>query len=235
MPGGKLLLVATPIGNLGDFPPRGQEALEEASLVACEDTRVTGKLLQHLGIRKPTLSYREENEKTLAPELAKRIADGEIIALVSDAGHPAISDPGFRLVRECRARGLPVHPIPGPMAGISALAASGLPTDSFLFVGFLPPKTSARKRFFETNRELPHTLILYESRHRILKALDDLVSSLGPERTICVARELTKLHETFNTGPAGEVRDQVSKQSQKGEFVILIAKEGYQLDTRTLP
>ena len=229
MPGGKLLLVATPIGNLGDLPPRGKEALEEADLVACEDTRVTGKLLHHLGISKPTLSYREENEKTLAPELADRIAKGETIALVSDAGHPAISDPGFRLVRECRARGLPVHPIPGPMAGISALAASGLPTDAFLFVGFLPPKTAARKRFFETHKDELYTLILYESRHRILKALDDLLATLGPERTICVARELTKLHETFHTGQAGEVREQVAKQSQKGEFVILIAKDGYQL------
>ena len=229
MSGGKLLLVATPIGNLGDLSTRGKEALLEASFVACEDTRVTGKLLNLCGINKPTVSYREENEKSLAPELANRIANGETIALVSDAGFPGISDPGFRLVRECRRQGLPVTPVPGPMAGITALAASGLPTDSFLFIGFLPPKSSARKSFFESHRKLGHTIILYESRHRIQKALDDLLVVLGPERTICVARELTKLHETFHTGPAADVREAVSKHSLKGEFVILIAKDGYKL------
>jgi 16S rRNA (cytidine1402-2'-O)-methyltransferase len=229
MPCGQLLLVATPIGNLDDLTPRAKSSLESADLVACEDTRVTGKLLHHIGISPPTLSYREENEKALAPQLADRIANGETIALVSDAGFPAISDPGFRLVRECRARNLPVQPIPGPMAGITALAASGLPTDSFLFVGFLPPKKSARQKFFETHKDLPHTIILYESRHRILKALDDLVGTLGPDRTICVAREITKLHETFNCGPAESVRSAVTQQSQKGEFVLLIAKEGYSL------
>ena len=226
---GTLLLVATPIGNLEDLSERAKSSLEKADVVACEDTRVTGKLLQHLGLQKPTLSYREENEKTLAPQLAARIAEGETIALVSDAGHPAISDPGFRLVRECRALGIEVQPIPGPMAGISALAASGLPTDRFLFVGFLPPKKSARQKFFNENKDLPYTLILYESRHRILKALNDLIETLGPKRTICVAREITKLHETFNVGPADEVLKSVSEQSQKGEFVILIAKEGYTL------
>ena len=227
---GTLLLVATPIGNLEDLSERAKSSLEKADVIACEDTRVTGKLLQHLNLQKPTLSYREENEKTLAPQLAARIAEGETIALVSDAGHPAISDPGFRLVRECRAKGIKVEPIPGPMAGISALAASGLPTDGFLFVGFLPPKKSARQKFFSENKELPYTLILYESRHRILKALEDLIQTLGEDRTICVAREITKLHETFNVGPAGKVMDAVSRQSQKGEFVILIAKEGYTLE-----
>lgn len=229
MPKGTLLLVATPIGNLEDLSDRAKASLDKADLIACEDTRVTGKLLQHLNLQKQTLSYREENEKTLAPQLADRIAGGETIALVSDAGHPAISDPGFRLVRECRVKGIEVQPIPGPMAGISALAASGLPTDSFLFVGFLPPKKSARQKFFSESKDLPYTLILYESRHRILKALEDLIHTLGENRTICVAREITKLHETFNVGPAVEVLNSVSKQSQKGEFVILISKEGYTL------
>jgi 16S rRNA (cytidine1402-2'-O)-methyltransferase len=226
---GALYLVATPIGNLDDLSTRVKNTLANADLIACEDTRVTGKLLHFLNLQKSTISYREENEKNLAPELANRIANGENIALVSDAGHPAISDPGFRLVRECRSRGLKVCPVPGPMAGISALAASGLPTDSFLFVGFLPPKKSARQKFFSENKAIPYTLILYESRHRILKALEDLIEILGATRTICVAREITKLHETFNVGQAGNVFKAVSQQSQKGEFVILIAKEGYAL------
>ena len=226
---GCLYLVATPIGNLSDLPPRVQDALEVADLVACEDTRVTQKLLRHLGMSRPTLSYREENEKELAPVLAGRIAEGETISLVSDAGCPGISDPGFRLVRECRVKGLQVVPIPGPTAAVTALAASGLPTDRFLFAGFLPSKTSARKKFFEENQDASHTLILYESRHRILKFLDDLVEVLGEYRCICVAREITKLHETFHTGPAGVVSDNVRNGSQKGEFVVLIAKAGYRL------
>ncbi len=229
MPQGCLHLVATPIGNLSDLAPRVADTLAEADLIACEDTRVTHKLLQHLGLQRPTLSYREENEKVLAPELAQRISQGENIALLSDAGFPGISDPGFRLVRECRSRGLPVVPVPGPNAAITALAASGLPTDSFLFKGFLPPKTSARKRFFTEHEASPYTLVLYESRHRILKCLDDLVEVLGEDRCICVAREITKLHETFHPGPAGKVRERVRNGSQKGEFVVMVAKEGYQL------
>ena len=228
---GCLTLVATPIGNLGDMPTRANEALQAADCIACEDTRVTGKLLSKLGIesRPELLSYRNENEQALAEPLTARIADGQQIALVADAGTPAISDPGFRLVRACRKNGLKVTAIPGPCAAVTALALSGLPSDGFLFVGFLPPKRAARIRFFEAHQDFGYTLILYESCHRISKCLDDLIEILGPSRSISVSRELTKLHETVHSGPATEVRERVAQASQKGEFVISIAKKNYAL------
>lgn len=228
---GMLTLVAVPIGNLGDCSTRALETLRTADCIACEDTRVTGKLLSKLEIEpKPELlSYRDENEKFLAGQLADRLAAGTNIALVSDAGTPAISDPGFRLVRECRKRGLKVTTAPGASAVITALSISGLPSDGFFYVGFLAPKSAARKRFFEAQRAFGYTIVLYESCHRIGKFLNDLVAILGPDRCISVARELTKLHETVHTGPAAEVRDRVAKGSQKGEFVVMIAKDGFEL------
>lgn len=228
-PPGQLILVGAPIGNLSDITARAIETLRSADAIACEDTRVTGKLLSKLGIAKesPFISYREENEKHLAPTLADRVAAGECIALVSDAGMPAISDPGFRLVRECRKRNLKVTAAPGLTAVTTALALSGLPSDGFLYLGFLPPKSAARKRFFEEKIDFEYTMILYESCHRIGKFLNDLVEVMGPERCISVARELTKLHETIHSGPAASVRDRVAAASQKGEFVICIAKEGF--------
>lgn len=228
---GQLTLVAAPIGNLGDITPRAIEVLQSADTIACEDTRVTGKLLSKFEIEKnaPLISYREENEKHIAGELADRIANGEQIALISDAGMPAISDPGFRLVRECRKRGLSVSSAPGVTAATTALAISGLPSDGFLYVGFLPPKSAARKRFFESKQEFEYTIIIYESCHRIGKFLNDLVDVLGEDRCISVGRELTKLHETVHSGPAAQVRDRVAKGSQKGEFVICIAKVGFAL------
>ncbi len=228
---GLLLLIATPIGNLGDLSTRAREQLTRLDCLACEDTRLTGALLAKLEPKeKPALiSYREENEKYLAIELADRIEAGEQIGLVADAGMPAISDPGFRLVRECRRRGLPVSAAPGATAATTAIALSGLPTDGFLFVGFLPPKASARKRFFEKYHDFEYTIILYESCHRITKFLNDLVEVLGEQRCICVARELTKLHETIFAGPSAAVRERVLATSLKGEFVVCIAKQGYQL------
>ena len=228
---GFLILVATPIGNLGDHTPRALEALRNAHSLACEDTRLTGKLLSKLGVEKTAalISYREENEKRMAPELADRIASGESIALVSDAGMPAISDPGFRLVRECKRRNLRVSCMPGATAAATAIAISGLPTDGFLFAGFLPPKSAARIRFFEKYQNFEYSIVLYESCHRIGKFLDDLVHTLGPDRSISVSRELTKLHETVYSGQAAEVLNQVAKGSQKGEFVVCIAKEDYAL------
>lgn len=210
---------------------RAIETLTQANAIACEDTRVTGKLLSKLEIEKTAtlISYREENEKHMAVELADRIAAGEQIVLISDAGMPAISDPGFRLVRECRKRGLKVTAAPGLTAATTALALSGLPSDGFLYVGFLPPKSAARKRFFESKRDFEYTIIVYESCHRIGKFINDLVATLGDERCISVGRELTKLHETIHTGPAAQVRDRVAKGSQKGEFVVCIAKEGFEL------
>lgn len=226
-----LTLVAAPIGNLGDMTARAIEVLQSVDAIACEDTRVTGKLLSKLGIETEAslISYREENEKHMAGELANRIEGGENIALISDAGMPAISDPGFRLVRECRARGLTVTAAPGVTAATTALALSGLPSDGFLYVGFLPPKSAARKRFFESKSEFEYTIIVYESCHRIGKFLNDLVEVLGEDRCISVCRELTKLHETIHTGPAAQVRDRVASGSQKGEFVVCIAKDGFVL------
>lgn len=192
---------------------------------------MTGKLLSKLNVGKSgtLVSYREENEKHMADQLADRIASGEHIALVSDAGMPAISDPGFRLVRECQRRGLAVTCAPGATACTTALAVSGLPTDGFLFAGFLPPKKAARRRFFEKYQNFEYTIVLYESCHRIGKFLDDLVKVLGDQRSISVSRELTKLHETVISGPATEVRNRVMQASQKGEFVICISKDGYAL------
>ena len=228
---GQLTIVAAPIGNLGDMTARAVEALKTVDTIACEDTRITGKLLSKLDIEKTShlLSYREENEKHMAIELADRIELGERIALISDAGMPAISDPGFRLVRECRKRGLRVTSAPGLTAATTALALSGLPTDAFLYVGFLQTKSAARKRFFESKKEFEHTIIVYESCHRIGKFLNELIEILGENRCISVSRELTKLHETVHTGCANEVRERVEKNSQKGEFVVCIARQGFEL------
>ncbi|MGJ8639426.1 MAG: 16S rRNA (cytidine(1402)-2'-O)-methyltransferase [Opitutaceae bacterium] len=228
---GTLTLVAAPIGNLSDMTRRAVEVLSNATHIACEDTRVTGKLLSKLEIsyEAKLISYREENESYMASELADRLEAGEDIALIADAGTPAISDPGFRLVRECRKRRLRVTTAPGVSAVVTALSLSGLPSDGFLYVGFLPPKSAARKRFFEAHKDFGYTIVVYESCHRIGKFLNDLVATLGDERCISVCRELTKLHETVHTGAAGEVRDRVAKGSQKGEFVVVIAKAGFEL------
>ena len=226
-----LYLIATPIGNLGDMTLRSLETLRAVDTIACEDTRVTGKLLSKLEIpaNGRLTSYREENELLRAPQLCQRIAEGASVALVSDAGMPAISDPGFRLVRACRKANLPVTSTPGATAAATALALSGLPSDGFLFVGFLPPKSAARKRFFQQWQDFEYTIILYESCHRIEKFLRDLVEVLGDTRTISLARELTKLHETVWTGPAAEVLNKLQAGSKKGEFVIAIAKADFEL------
>ena len=175
---GTLTLVAAPIGNLSDITPRAIEVLTAATHIACEDTRVTGKLLSKLDIENSgkLISYREQNESYMASEIADRMAAGEDIALIADAGTPAISDPGFRLVRECRKRGLKVTTAPGVSAVITALSLSGLPSDAFLYVGFLAPKSAARKRFFEAQQHCEYTVIVYESCHRIGKFLNDLVA-----------------------------------------------------------
>ncbi len=226
---GSLFLVATPIGNLGDLSDRAVEAFRNSDLLACEDTRLTGQLLARLEIKTPTTSYREKHERRLAPELADKIESGATIALVSAAGFPNISDPGFRLVRECRRRGLPVIPVPGPNAAVTALAASGLPTDKFLYLGFLPPKKVARRKAFDQWKDFTGSLVLYESKHRIEAALYDLEAILGSQRIVCLARELTKVHETFYVGSIEEVREEFHKGSAKGEFVLIVAPQGYEL------
>jgi 16S rRNA (cytidine1402-2'-O)-methyltransferase len=218
-----LYVVATPIGNRGDLSERARAILGAVDLVACEDTRTTGRFFAALGIHRPLTAYHEHNEVAMAEQLVDLLAAGRSIAVVSDAGTPGLSDPGFRVVRACRRRGLPVVPVPGPCAVIAALSASGLPTHRFLYAGFLPPKTSARRAFFEKHRDFEATLALYESCHRIAAALDDLVATLGPDRVTCVAKEITKMHETFLVGRAGDLAARLPSLSLKGEFVLLIA------------
>ena len=226
---GHLYVVATPIGNLADLTDRARAILGGVDVIACEDTRTTGAMLTRLGIRRELVPYHEHNETETAERLAEQIAAGKAIAVVSDAGTPALSDPGFRVVRACRRRGLPVVPIPGPSALTAVLSASGLPTNGFLYVGFLPPKSAARIAFFEKYRDFDYTLALYESCHRIDKALAEIVATLGPQRVICVAKEVTKLHETFYVGPAADVEARLAKASRKGEFVLLIAPKDFEL------
>jgi 16S rRNA (cytidine1402-2'-O)-methyltransferase len=224
-----LYLIATPIGNLGDISQRAIETLSRLDRLYAEDTRHSRKLLNHLGIDRSLAPCHEHNEAALSEEICRLIANGESCGLISDAGTPGISDPGFRLVRACRKADLAVVPIPGPSAVVTALAVSGLPTDSFLFVGFLPPKKSARLRHFEENKSARMTLIYFESTHRIDKFLTDAEAIFGPDRVICIARELTKHHETVLTGPIQEVVERFAKGSSKGEYVVMVAKEGYSL------
>lgn len=227
---GALYVVATPIGNRADLSPRAREILRRADWIACEDTRITQRILEDSRPPGQTLSAcHEHNERETANTLADRVAEGRAVALVSDAGTPAISDPGFRAVRECRRRGLKVIPIPGPSAAVAAISVSGLPSDGFLFAGFLPPRSAARRNFLEKYRDFEYTLVLYESTHRIEKMLADIEAVLGPERTVCVARELTKRFETIHSGTVAEIRPRLQAGSTKGEFVLLIARDGFVL------
>lgn len=227
---GHLYVVATPIGNLADLTDRAREILRQVDIIACEDTRTTGGLLSKLGLPHQSLvAYHEHNEVEAAERLAAELQAGKSIAVVSDAGTPGLSDPGFRLVRACRRRELPVVPVPGASALTAVLSASGLPTNGFLFAGFLPPKSSARLAFLNKYRDFDYTLALYESCHRVGKAVDEIVATLGSERVICVAREITKLHETFHVGRSAEVQTALARSSTKGEFVLLIAPAGFEL------
>jgi 16S rRNA (cytidine1402-2'-O)-methyltransferase len=226
---GHLYIVATPIGNLADLSDRARLILATVDLIACEDTRTTSGLLARIGLHRPLLPYHDYNELMVADQLTARLREGNSIALVSDAGTPAISDPGFRVVRACRRAALPVVAVPGACALVAVLSASGLPTDGFLFVGFLPAKTSARIAFLEKYRDFDYTLALYESCHRIAKFMAEITASLGPTRIICLAKEVTKLHETWLVGPAAEVEARLAKTSLKGEFVLLIAPADFAL------
>lgn len=226
---GTLYVVATPIGNLSDISERALETLRFCDLVACEDTRITGAMLRKFGIEKEMFVNEDSRERGVAPLLFERLKAGKNVALVSDAGTPCISDPGFRIVRACRADGVKVVPIPGACAFASALSASGLPSDSFLFVGFLPAKTAARKNFFEKYADFGHTLIFYESPYRIEKFVDDALEVFGGERVVCVAKEISKMFERFFVGRLADVAAELKKSSTKGEFVVIVAPDGFTL------
>ena len=219
-----LYLVATPIGNLGDISSRALDVLQSVNVVAAEDTRHSRHLLQHFAINTRLIAYHEHNEEQQTPVLLKMLAEGESIALVSDAGTPLVSDPGYRLVSAALERGVRVIPIPGACAAIAALSASGLPTDRFVFEGFLPAKQGARVRHLDSLKDEQRTLVFYESCHRIVLSLKDMVSVFGSERQAVLARELTKTFETIRKYSLGELADWVEQDSnqQKGEIVLLV-------------
>jgi 16S rRNA (cytidine1402-2'-O)-methyltransferase len=220
-----LYLVGTPIGNLEDITLRALRILKEVDVIACEDTRQTQKLLNHFAIQARTTSYHEHNEMTRSAELVKEMQEGASVALVSDAGMPGISDPGYRLVTLAIRHRIAVVPVPGASAFLAALVASGLPTDSFRFSGFLPAKRGERRAVLEGIKNSQGTQIFYEAPHRIVEALGDLVEVLGNARNVVVAREVTKLHEEFLRGSAGEVLEQLkTRESVKGEITLLIGK-----------
>src|ERR1700676_2297573 len=220
-----LYLVGTPIGNLEDITLRAVRVLKEVDVIACEDTRQTQKLLNHYGITTRTTSYHQHNEMTRSAELVKDLQEGTSVALVTDAGMPGISDPGFRLIALAIRHHVPVVPIPGASAFLAALVASGLPTDSFHFSGFLPAKSGQRRKLLESIRESPRTQVFYEAPHRLLETLSDVSEILGEDRHVVVAREVTKIHEEFLRGRAGEILGQLKARGDvKGEITLLIAK-----------
>jgi 16S rRNA (cytidine1402-2'-O)-methyltransferase len=220
-----LYLVGTPIGNLEDITLRALRVLKEVDVIACEDTRQTQKLLNHYGITTRTVSYHEHNEMTRSAELVKDLQEGTSIGLVTDAGMPGISDPGFRLIALAIRHHVPVVPIPGASAFLAALVASGLPTDSFRFSGFLPAKRGERRAALDAIKSSPRTQVFYEAPHRIVETVADIVEALGSERHVVVAREVTKLHEEFLRGRAGEVLETLKlRDGVKGEITLLIGK-----------
>jgi 16S rRNA (cytidine1402-2'-O)-methyltransferase len=223
--GPALYLVGTPIGNLEDITLRALRVLREVDLIACEDTRQTQKLLHHYAIATRTTSYHEHNEMTRSAELVNEMQEGASVALVTDAGMPGISDPGYRLIALAIRHRLPVVPIPGAAAFLAALVASGLPTDSFRFSGFLPAKRGERRAALEAIRNSPRTQVFYETPHRIVEALEDVCEVLGAARLVVIAREVTKLHEEFLRGPASELLENLkSREAVKGEITLLIGK-----------
>jgi 16S rRNA (cytidine1402-2'-O)-methyltransferase len=219
---GRLYLVATPLGNLEDMTVRALRLLGEADLIACEDTRHTAKLLHHYGIDKPTISYHQHNEAARADELVQRLEQGAQIMLVTDAGTPGISDPGHRLVSLCVERRIPVIPIPGPSAVIAALTASGLPTEEFIFAGFLPSRPTARRKALQTLAKENRTLVLYEAPHRVVDTLADLLKCMGRRQAV-IAREMTKIHEEFLRGDLAELLVRMQQQPVRGEITMVIA------------
>lgn len=221
---GTLYVVATPIGNLGDLSPRALRVLTEVGAVLAEDTRVTGSMLAHWGVQQKLMAVHDHNESEVCAGLVARLQRGESLALVSDAGTPLISDPGFSLVRAARAAGVPVRVVPGPSAAVAALSISGLPTHAFVFYGFLPPKSGARIKALQELVRESRTLVFYESSHRIAECLESLVQVFGRGRRACICRELTKLYEESYTGTLEEVSVFLSEDSNRvrGEFVLVV-------------
>ena len=225
---GKLWVVATPIGNLDDLSPRARNVLAQVDLVAAEDTRHSAALLQHCGIGTRCIALHEHNEREVSAGLVERLLGGASIALISDAGTPLVSDPGFRLVRAAREAGIVVSPVPGACAAIAALSVAGLPSDRFVFEGFLPAKSAARRAQLQALLSETRTLIFYEASHRIAETLEDIAAVFGSERRAVVARELTKLFETVLDGTVADLAQRVASDAnqQRGEFVILVAGAG---------
>ncbi len=221
---GTLYVVATPIGNLDDISARALRVLREVALIAAEDTRHSQRLLQHFGIATPLAACHEHNERDQGGRFIGRLQAGEDVALISDAGTPLISDPGFHLVRSARAAGITVVPVPGACALIAALSAAGLPSDRFIFEGFLPAKATGRRQRLEALREEPRTLLFYEAPHRLLESVEDMLAVFGPERPALLARELTKTFETLKGLPLAELREFIAADSnqQRGECVLLV-------------
>ena len=230
---GTLYLVATPIGNLEDITLRALRVLREVDLIACEDTRHTRKLLDHYGIHKPTLSYHEHNEALRSGELLAKLRQGTSVALVSDAGTPLVSDPGYRLVTRAIESGITIEPVPGASASLAALTASGLPTDAFLFGGFLPARPGPRRKLLAKFKDEPATLVFYEAPHRILEALEDIHAVLGA-RPVVLAREMTKLHQEFLRGTAAGLREALrARPPLKGEITLLVGRAATPASTET--
>lgn len=223
-----LYVVATPIGNLADLSPRAQQVLRSVAAICAEDTRHTGQLLSHFGISKPLVALHDHNEEAMAERVVSRLLGGESLAVVSDAGTPLVSDPGFRLVRAARAAGVRVSPIPGACAAIAALSVAGLPSDRFVFEGFLPAKGAARRERLNKLAAETGTLVFYESSHRIAESLADMVAAFGAERPAVVARELTKLFETVLDGSLEQLLAKVlaDDNQRKGEFVVMVQGAG---------
>lgn len=222
---GRLFIVATPIGNLQDLTPRARQTLAEVDLVAAEDTRHTGRLLSHIGVKTRLLALHDHNEERRVSEVLAVLESGQSVALVSDAGTPLVSDPGYRLVQAAHANGISVSPLPGPSAITAALSVAGLPTDRFCFEGFLPAKKAARRSVLDRLSHETRTLVFYESVHRIAEVLGDLCDSFGEDRPAFVGRELTKMHEQCVRATLGSLRDKVADKSivEKGEFVVVVA------------
>jgi 16S rRNA (cytidine1402-2'-O)-methyltransferase len=220
-PNGCLYIVATPIGNLEDITLRALRILKEVDLIACEDTRHTQKLLNHYSIDKKLVSYHEHNEMTRSPELLIQLEQGAKVALVSDAGMPLVSDPGYRLVTLCVRHKILVVPVPGPSAMLAALAAAGLPNEEFLFVGFLPQRSGERRRMLERLRIEERTMIFYEAPHRVAESIADAQEILG-DRMACIAREVTKLHEEFLRGKLSQLAESLAKRPARGEITLVV-------------